>query len=281
MKFGVNLLLFSDTIDAKVIEQFPRIRELGADGVEVPIFDPGSILVDEIRAAAERAGLRLTASGALPPGTRFYEDGEPRGKAERYMRDTVRTAGALGAEVLCGPFYKAVGELDDSVPFDEQRKRTGEALGPLVAEADATGVTIAVETLNRFETDLLNTVADGIALCDAAGGGAGLLLDTFHMNIEEKDSAAAIAAAAGAGRLAHFHASENDRGVAGTGQVRWDEVADALRQSGYDRWVVLESFDQNNQAIRTAVSCWRPFYSSAEDFVRDGLAFVRERFGRG
>lgn len=279
MKFGVNLLLFSDTIDGKVREQFPRLRELGADGVEVPIFDPGSIAVDEIRSAAEREGLDLTASGALPPGTRFYEDGSPRCDAEQYMRDTIRTAAALGADVLCGPFYKPVGELDDSVPFDTQRRRTGEALAPLVAEADEAGVTVAIETLNRFETDLLNTVADGIALCGAAGGGAGLLLDTFHMNIEEKDSAAGITATAKAGRLAHVHASENDRGIAGTGQVRWNEVAEALRGSGYDRWVVLESFDQNNQAIRTAVSCWRPFYSSAEDFVRQGLAFVRERFG--
>jgi D-psicose/D-tagatose/L-ribulose 3-epimerase len=95
------------------------------------------------------------------------------------------------------------------------------------------------------------------------------------MHIEEKNMGESIRLAAGAGLLAHFHASENDRGVAGTGQVHWPQVAAGLESADYSGWVVLESFNQQNKAIRRAVSCWRPFYSSREEFLREGLSFVR------
>ena len=282
MKFGANLLLFADSVTPAVRRRFARIREMGFDGVEVPVFQPAAVEVDAIRRAADRAGLALTVSGALPPGTRFYgRAAGPRRAAERYVRDTVRVAAALGAPVLCGPLYKAVGDVDLSMPLDRQRRETARALAPLAAEAAALGVALAFEPLNRFETNFLNTAEQGVAFCRAVGGrAAGLLLDTFHMHIEEKDTAAAVAAAARAGRLAHVHAAENDRGIAGTGQVRWREWAAALRAARYDGWVVLESFNQANQAIRTAVSCWRPFYPSEDEFLRRGLRFVRGRLGR-
>ncbi len=281
MRFGVNLLLYSDTVDASVRGRFEALRAMGFDGVEVPIFEPGRVEVDEIRQAAERAGLALTASGALPPGTNFYTTAGAARGAEAYLRDSVRAAAELGAPVICGPLFKAVGDFDDSVDLPEQRARTARAAGPLADAAAEAGVTLALEPLNRFETNLFNTVADSVAFCGAVGSsGLGLLLDTFHMHIEEKDSAAAIAAAGTAGVLSHFHASENDRGTAGSGQVHWDAVAPALAASGYDGWVVLESFSQSNQAIRKAVSCWRPFYESPEAFAAQGLAFVRSTFGR-
>lgn len=277
MRYGVNLLLFGDAPRPAVLRRFAMVRELGFDGVEVPVFDPGTLDADRVRAAAERAGLALTVSGALPPGTRFYgTDPKARAAAHRYVEATIRATAALGAKVLCGPLYKAVGDTDLSVPLARQRTETAKALRPLAALAESLGVTLAFETLNRFETNFLNTVEQGIAFCDAVGGpAAGLLLDTFHTHIEEKDSAAAVRAAASAGRLAHFHAAENDRGTAGSGQVRWETILPALRGTGYDGWAVLESFNQRNQAIKTAVSCWRPFFRSEDEFLSKGLQFVR------
>jgi D-psicose/D-tagatose/L-ribulose 3-epimerase len=280
MKFGLNLLVLSDTIGPKVLRRFGALREIGFDGVEIPIFNPPAIAVDRIRQQADKYGLALTCSGALPPGTRFYgRAAAPRKAAARYVRDTLRVTAALGSTILCGPLGKPVGDRDESLPFARQRAETARALQPLLAEADALGVTVAFEPLNRFETNLLNTVDQGIGFCRTAGHPrAGLLLDTFHMHTEEKDSPAAIAAAARAGVLTHFHASENDRGIAGTGQVAWPAVSRALRAAGYDGWVVLESFAQDNQAIKTAVSCWRPFFPSWPAFCRQGLAFAKRRF---
>lgn len=280
MKYGVNLLLFGDQVNDAVLSQFAAISALGFDGLEVPVFTPEMVPVDAIRSAADSAGLALTVSGALPPGSRFYgKDRGAREKATRYMEEALDVAARLGSRIFCGPLYKPVGDSDESVSLDEQRAETAAALQPLCRTAEEHGVRLAFEPLNRFETNLLNTVDQGVDFCEAIGHpAAGLLLDTFHMHIEEKDTAAALKRAQRAGRLVHFHASENDRGIAGSGQARWDEVAAALAGT-YDDWVVLESFDQNNQAIRTAVSCWRPFYEDAEVFMRDGLKHVKRLFG--
>ncbi|NLF40592.1 sugar phosphate isomerase/epimerase [bacterium] len=278
MLFGVNLLLLGDSVDRRVMRWFPRLKEMGFDGVEVPVFNPDAVPADEIRAQAAKAGLLLTASGALPPGTRFYgKAAAPRRAAEKYIRGCIKAVAALGAPVVCGPLYKAVGDVDQSLPLEQQRRETAKALKQLMPLAEEADVTLAFEPLNRFETNFMNTVAQGIAFCRATGSRkAGLLLDTFHMHIEEKDSAAAFRAAAAAGVLAHVHLSENDRGIAGTGQVHWREVGAAIKASRYSRWCVLESFNQENQAIKTAVSCWRPFFPSEKRFAAEGLAFVRK-----
>jgi D-psicose/D-tagatose/L-ribulose 3-epimerase len=280
MRYAVNLLLFSDVVDASVLEAFPLIRDCGYDAVEVPIFAPESLRVDAIRAQAQACGLAVSASGAPPPGSRLYgEDRAAREAGLAYLRGAIAAAAELGGNVLCGPLAKPVGDHDLSAPLDAQRAESARALADVSAEAEARGVRLAFEPLNRFETGLLNTAGQGLAFCEAIGSaGAGLLLDTFHMHIEEKDPAAAIAGSAQSGRLFHFHASENDRGIPGTGQVAWPSVAQALRASGYEGWVVLESFSQKNEAIKTAVSCWRPFFESEEAFLREGLAFVKRQF---
>ncbi len=279
MRYGVNLLLFGDQMTPGVLRRFGKIREIGFDGVEVPIFDPDNLPVDRIRRAAEKHGLGLTSCGALPPGTRLYgRDAAARKAAEGHIASAIRAASELGCEVYAGPMYKPVGDTDESMPLSAQRRETAAAWKPLAAQAQEAGVAVALEPLNRFETNFMNTAEQGIDFCRKVGHGIGLLLDTFHMHIEEKDSAAAVTAAIDAGVLHHFHACGNDRGIAGSGQVRWDGLAEAVAKGGYDRWVTLESFSQTCEPIRAAVSCWRPFYPSADVFCREGLAFVRRAF---
>jgi D-psicose/D-tagatose/L-ribulose 3-epimerase len=280
MRFGVNLMLFGDDVDRSVLERLGQIADIGFDGVEVPVFRPELIDTHAIRRAAGEHGLELTASSSLPAGTRLYGSGPAARKAaENHVLRAIAVAAELGSPVLAGPLYKAVGDVDDEVPLPQQRRRVAEALAPLAEAADECGVTIALEPLNRFETNFLNTVEDALGFAQSVGGaGVGLLLDTFHMHIEESDSGAAICRAAAAGLLTHFHASENDRGIAGSGQVQWRRIAAALAGEAYDRWVVLETFNQDNQAIRRAVSCWRPFYPDEEEFMRQGLSFMHDLF---
>lgn len=277
MQFGVNLLLFSDQIDKPVMRHFGKLREFGFDGLELPIFAPKTIDVDAIRKQAERYELKLTVSGAPPPGSRFYgKDKAARAAAEEYTRDVINVTADLGASVLCGPLFKPVGDTDDSMPLPAQRRETARAFAPLARLAEESGVLLAFEPLNRFETNLLNTTADSIAFAKAIGTPAAkLLLDTFHMHIEEKNTPAALRDAMAAGVLGHVHFSENDRGTVGSGQVRWTDTANALAEIGYDGWVVLESFCQDNQAIRRAVSCWRPFFDSPLEFCEQGINFAK------
>jgi D-psicose/D-tagatose/L-ribulose 3-epimerase len=139
------------------------------------------------------------------------------------------------------------------------------------------GVRVAVEPLVRYETSLINTVEQALEAIDGIPG-CGLLVDTYHANIEELDVGAALRAAGD--RLFHVHASANDRGVPGADHVGWTEVADALGAIGYDGDVVIESFTSENETIATAASIWRPLAPTQDAIAADGLRFLRGLFDR-
>jgi D-psicose/D-tagatose/L-ribulose 3-epimerase len=133
---------------------------------------------------------------------------------------------------------------------------------------------LAIEPLNRFETDLINTVEQGVELCRAVGSAnVGLLIDTFHMHIEEKSLSAAIESAAP--YIFHVQVSENDRGTPGKGQVRWDEFFASLSKINYGGQIVIESFLPTVKEIARAVSAWRPVAPSMDALAIDGLKFIK------
>ena len=103
-----------------------------------------------------------------------------------------------------------------------------------------------------------------------------ILLDTFHMNIEEKSLGNAIYLCGH--RLGHFHACENDRGAPGSGSIRWDEVARALTDTNYQGSVVIESFTNQVKSIAKAAAIWRSFEESQDALATNGLAFLKQLF---
>lgn len=148
------------------------------------------------------------------------------------------------------------------------------SLVTVAAHADEAGVRLAIEPLNRFETDLVNTVQQGLALCaDIGANNVGLMLDTFHMNIEEKSLPEAVRLAGS--KVFNVQASENDRGTPGTGHVDWSGVIAALRDIGYDGGIVVESFLPTVKEIAKAVSLWRSVAPSMEALASDGAGFLR------
>lgn len=174
--------------------------------------------------------------------------------------------------------YSATGKTRLLTPNDreQQRRWATESLREVASYAGERGVSLAIEPLNRFETDLVNTVDQGLDLCERIGAdNVGLLLDTFHMNIEEKFIPHAVRAAGD--RVFHVHACENDRGTPGSGHVDWDGLFAALREIDYSGQLVIESFTPTIMEIARAVSLWRPLAASDDDLARDGLAFLRER----
>jgi D-psicose/D-tagatose/L-ribulose 3-epimerase len=149
------------------------------------------------------------------------------------------------------------------------------ALRDLAAYAAARGVVLCIEPLNRFETSFINLAAQASELVDRVDHpSCRLMLDTFHMNIEERALGEAIRAAGK--RLCHVHACENDRGAPGSGHVPWADVAAALRDIGYDGPVVIESFTSKVKSIARAAAIWRSFAATQDDLARDGLAFLKE-----
>lgn len=252
-------------------------KEVGADVLELCIEDTSRVTADAVRAAAEGVGIAFSVCGAFGPDRDLsHEDPRIRRLGLDYLEFLIDLAAGIGAPNVVGPMYSAVGKAR-MLPADEREQQRGWAVESLREAADyagAKGVRLAVEPLNRFETDLVNSAEQALELCDRIGrDNVGLLLDTFHMNIEEKSVPDAIRLAGS--RLFHVHSCENDRGTPGTGHVAWPEVFRALHDIGYEGQLVIESFTPAVQEIAKAVSMWRPLDATGDELARKGLGFVR------
>lgn len=279
---GVNTWVWvSPLTDDRLADLVPKVAAMGFDVIELPFQQAGSW--DPVRAAEllSAHGLKVTVcAGLFPEHDLLADDPVTRGHTERHLRAAVDAAATVGSRVVAGPLYSPPGRrwLLDA----ESRRRTvarlGEALRPVADYAAARGVTLALEPLNRFETSLLNTVEQTLEVVDAVGSpGCAVALDTFHMNIEERDPAAALRAAGD--RLAHVQVCANDRGAPGADHLDWPALRRALEDVGYRGPLVIESFTA--EGLETVMSVWRPLADSRDALAEQGLAFLRDLLAGG
>ena len=274
---GVNTWVWTSPFTAESVDLIARAQAMGFDSITIPVEDPASIDGEAVRRALRATGLRVHVAGAFGPTRDLtHDDRRFREECMRYLGETLVLCELWGARLLVGPSYSAVGKRRQ-VP-EEQRKAEWERAVSGLRAAGATaaehGVTLAIEPLNRFETDLVNTAAQlSRLLRDVDHPSVKGHLDTFHMNIEEKDVRAAVTAIGP--QLVYVDASESDRGTPGSGQVDWSGLAEALREIGYAGDCVIESFTPECKTIAAAAAIWRPLAPSQEALARDGLAFLR------
>ncbi len=275
MKFGVNTFIWADGFNREQIPLLSRIKEAGFDGVEVPLFGPNDLQDSEVRRALVSSGLECTVCSIIPAGLSLVsDDADVRNKTIEHLRGCIRTCNEIEARVMGGPLYAPVGFLPGRRRTEEEWKRVVGAFQSLGPDLDRAGVTAAIEPLNRYETYFLNTAEDAAKLCqEIAHQKAGILFDTYHANIEEKNVADAIRVAGP--YLKHFHSCENDRGIPGTGHVDWPNVFESIKQTGYDGWLTIESFGFAVGAVSAAASIWRDLAPKAEDIAFEGLRFLQ------
>lgn len=276
MKYGINTLLWTAGFDRSHLDLLPKFREWGFDGVEIARFEFESFPAEDVRKAAESAGLQTVFCSALTGELNLVsEDAAVRERAIAFVRRGIEVAAEIGADTFVGPYCGPVGYLPGRRRTQDEWKRAVEGLQSLGPALDANGVTLALEPLNRFETYVLNTVEDAVRLCDQVGHDrVGILFDTFHANIEEKKIGRALSAC---GRhLKHVHTCENDRGIPGSGHVEWTDVFTALQSLNYDRWVVIESFGARIPEIAAAACIWRDLAPSSDAIAAEGLQFLKQ-----
>ncbi|MEP6716456.1 MAG: sugar phosphate isomerase/epimerase family protein [Terriglobia bacterium] len=276
MKYGVNTFIWSEEFNRESLKLLPRIKEAGFDGVQVPLFRPADFPAAEVRRGFEANGLECSVCGLFPDGqTLIGDDAAERRVALQHIKDTVRVAAETGADFVGGPLYCPIGYLPGRRRTADEWKRAVEGYQSVGETLISYGITLAIEPINRFETFFLNTAADSAALCDeVAHPNVGILFDTFHANIEEKDIGAAFRTL---GRhLRHVHACENDRGIPGSGHFEWDQMFLALRDLNYDGWLTIESFGFTGK-ISTAVCIWRDIESNPESIAFEGVKFLKSR----
>jgi D-psicose/D-tagatose/L-ribulose 3-epimerase len=277
MQLGANTWIWTSPLsDEGLAELAPRLRDWGFDIVELPVEQLGDF--DPARAAEVlgSCGLDASVAVAMAPGRELCgADASVVAATQDFLRSCIDLAATVGAGAIAGPIYTSTGRVW-RIGGDERRRLYGElqdALAPVCEYGLSRGVRVAIEPLVRYETSLVNTVEQALEAIDGVEG-CGLLVDTYHANIEEKSVGDAFRLAGD--RLFHVHASANDRGAPGSDHVPWDEVRDALRDVGYDGTVVIESFTAENETIATAASIWRPLAASQDAIAVDGLAFLRE-----
>ncbi len=282
MRFGINSFLFVSPFTTASTKLFAKFKKWGFDTVELPIEAPEHIDAAAVRKAADRAGIAIgSVCACMGPGRDFRGTPEEQATAMTYCKALIDQMVVLGCPSLIGPVYSVVGRIGahEEAEKKEQFALVVKNLKELAAYAEEKGVQICVEPLNRFETDFLNTCDQALKLLKAVKSPAlRLHLDTFHMNIEEKNQAAAILKAGPL--LGHFHACGSDRGTPGNDHIDWKPIVAALKKVKYQGDVVIESFTTDVKVIARAAAIWRKMEPTRDEIATQGLKNLCAAFGR-
>ena len=280
MRFGLNTFLMSPGFSDNDLELIQTFKTYGAEVMELAIVDPADVQIPPLQAALSEAGLdQPIVCGAFSPGRDLRGTPDQVAAASTYIADLIQLAVELDSKIVCGPMYSETGRAEayTKAERESQFQQIAKALEPLCAQAEAANVVLAIEPLNRFETDCINTLEQAAGLIERIGSPAlKIHIDTFHMNIEENNSPAAILEFGDL--IAHVHASASHRGLLGQDQVDWQGVLRALDSIDYAGDIVIESFSEDNEVIARAVSIWRTLYDSPEQLAVEGLSFLRHHW---
>jgi D-psicose/D-tagatose/L-ribulose 3-epimerase len=276
MKIGMNLLLWTSHVTPEHSAVFAKLKQTGFDGVEVPLFEGDEAHYRSVGRELERAGLTCsTITVCSPDASPVSPDAAERKRALDRLKWCLDMTAAVGGDVLCGPYTAPLGVFTGKEPSEDEKQRAADVLRAGAEYAAKLNARIAVEFLCRFETYMLNTARDAAAMVKRVNHpNLGMLYDTFHANIEEKDPPGALAATGE--HVIHFHISENDRGTPGAGHVQWAETFRALRKMNYNGWLTIEAFSRVLPELAAATRVWRDFFPSVDDVYTRGYQFIKK-----
>jgi D-psicose/D-tagatose/L-ribulose 3-epimerase len=277
MRFGINTFLFTSPFTNDSTKLFPKFKRWGFESIEIPIEDTSHIDPAYVKRELDKYGLVCgTACACVGPDRDLRGTPEQQENGLEYMMKVIDQMIVLECPALIGPVYSAVGRADAVPPaeYKKQWKTVVKNLKALCKYAESKGKLIYMEPLNRFETDFINTCDQALKMVkDVDSPALKLHLDTFHMNIEEKNQAAAIRKA---GKLlGHVHACGCDRGTPGNDHIDWKGIAQALKDIRYDGDVVIESFTTDVKVIARAAAIWRQIEPTQDEIAVKGLKFLQ------
>ena len=277
MRFGINVLLWYDTLCDELLPILDEIKTIGYDVVELPAFEHDPKKYAAWGARLDDIGLQRTVVTVCGPDANpISADPRVRRKGVEWLKGILDCSKAVGAEMLVGPSHSALGVFSGAGPTADEWKWGIDSAREAAQHAAGLDVTMAVEYLNRFECYFLTSAADAARFCrDVDHPRCRMMYDTFHSHIEEKNTPAAILAARD--YLVHVHISENDRSTPGSGNVRWAETFETLRAIGYDNTMVVEAFGLSLEKLVPTCKIWRRMYRTEHQLAADALRFMKEQ----
>lgn len=275
MKYGIHLALWMSRWPENIDQHIQTAAEIGFDGVEISLLGMDSEKIRHLRQLTASLGLEVTCTTGLSESDDLASDDLViRKNGLDYLKWAIETTAGLGSKLLSGVLYAPWGHF---VPGQksERLNQSAESLRSVENYLIDNDVTLGLEAINRFETDLLNTASEACRLADIIDSPkVGVLLDAFHMNMEEKDLCKALIKTGS--RLVHFHCVENDRGVPGSGHTPWNDIFDGLKTIDYDKWLTMEMFVKADAEVSPDLNIWRNIESDPTEAARRGLQFLKE-----
>ena len=276
-KFGAHTFVWAAEWNTRTARQFLRqAAEAGLAVIEIPLLRPDEFDAGAARQLAKEFDISLTCSLGLP--RQFALGADPDGAA-RFLARAIEKAHAAGSDCLTGVTYGVIGGVSGKAPTESELDAAAQLLASAARKAKPLGLSIGAEPCNRYETHLINRAKDAVAILARAGEpNLFVHLDTYHMNIEEADIAAAFAECAD--HLGYVHLSESHRGVPGEGTVNWGAVFRGIAAARFTGYLVAESFVKLHPDIARALAIWRPVADGADDIIARGIPFLRAAAAR-
>ena len=277
IEFGVNAFMWTDHWGGDSLKLIERAKDIGFDRIEVPLLKTDISLARKAHKRLKSLNMFCVGSASLSDKTDITSSDKSVSTAGiNFLKEAVEDTAEMGGRILTGVIYAAFGKKPERPATEDEWKHSAESLAEVADSAVRHNITLAIEPLNRYEMNLVNTTAQAMKLQQMIGkSNIGIHPDTYHMNIEEKDFYSAIKALKG--RIVYLHASENDRGIPGTGLVDWDSVFKALAEIGYKGAVTIESFASVIPEIASATCMWRKLAPDGDTLAKEGLKFLKAK----
>lgn len=280
-RYAISAWVWYGEPSANGYDFIDKAASIGYDGVEIPTFD-GNIDENAINQKLQSVSGNLKAivvGGGSPDKDVSSTDTSIREKGLEYIKKLIDKADRIESDMVCGPLYSAVGKA--LYLTDEEKKKSLQRTAGVIKDAAKyaadKGIEIALEPLCRYDSYLINTTEQMMSFIEMTDSpNVGILLDTFHMNIEEDSMIEPILLAGE--KFRHFQVCENNRGVPGKGQMDWEGIRKTVKRSGYNGWISLESFTPYDRVFSEMMRSWRPLDKDQDTFAKDGLAFLKKIF---
>jgi len=286
-KVGIYFAYWTKDWDADYLYYLNKVSNLGFDVLEVAtahLLEMPRYKLDELKEAAQDKGMEITYCVGFPRNKDMAsEDTAIRKSGIEYAKRTLETIHYMGGMIFGGINYSSWPGVFDKGITDKRSivERSINSMRKVIKTAEDYGITYCVEVVNRFEQLLINTAAEGIAFCEEVGSpNIKLLLDVFHMNIEEDSMEDAILTAGD--RLGHLHIGETNRKTPGKGRMPWDEIMRALKKINYQGRIVMEPFVMMGGEVGRDIKVWRDLSNGADEAQLDAdakaaLEFIRKK----
>ncbi|WP_182086554.1 sugar phosphate isomerase/epimerase [Aureimonas sp. ME7] len=275
-RLGIHSFVWTNgATQADLEKALEQSAESGFELIEFAYLRPDRFDIDALGKKAQGLGIEIAVTMGLPVSADVSSEDESVVKAgEALLADVVRGVRDVGGKTLGGILYSAHTKYN-AQPTDRGRKNSLGAIARTADLAKEAGVDLVLEVVNRFETNMLNTAAQGLQFVKETGSDhVTLHLDTFHMNIEEANPAAAIRLAAD--KIGYFHIGESNRGYLGDGVIDFDPIFDALLDIDYQKNISFESFSGAvvDEALSLACAIWRDTWTESMPLALHAKSFI-------